>query len=319
MTDLQKKKYRASAIVLGHNQSHCIEKAIYSVLNQNFDGLEVILSDNGSKDSTFDIMTSIAKSYKGPHKIILNRNIEDIGFIGHLNQLFNLASGSFIFYNPGDDVSIQGRFKKIWEEYKRTNALLVHSDVMMVDLDGKELGIKSSSAKNLKDFSIYKVSQAFDLCIGATCGWDKDIFNFFGSISEPDTYDDLILYFRATLAGNKIGYIKEPLMYYTVGSGMTNTKAINDIEILNKLARNAKIQIGTLKQRLKDCNKLKPTYYRIKLLLKFRIYFAMGIDKFYNGATFISILKTLNPITYFGYFWAKNQLKKFNIPPVGKS
>ena len=66
-------KMRATAMVFGHNQAHFIEETIFAVLDQNFEGLEVILSDNGSSDNTFEIMSQIALAYAGPHKIVLNK------------------------------------------------------------------------------------------------------------------------------------------------------------------------------------------------------------------------------------------------------
>ena len=65
---------RATAVVLAYNQSRFIADAVNAVLSQKFDGLEVILSDDCSSDDTFEIMSQIASSYKGPHKIRLNKN-----------------------------------------------------------------------------------------------------------------------------------------------------------------------------------------------------------------------------------------------------
>ena len=45
-------KMRATAVVLAYNQSRFIRESVNSVLNQNFDVLEIILSDDVSKDDT---------------------------------------------------------------------------------------------------------------------------------------------------------------------------------------------------------------------------------------------------------------------------
>ena len=94
-------KMRATAVVLAYNQSRFIRDAVNSVLSQKFDGLEIILSDDGSKDDTFEIMSQIASNYKGPHVIRLNKNEKNLGFVEHLNLIFKLASTQFIIYNPG--------------------------------------------------------------------------------------------------------------------------------------------------------------------------------------------------------------------------
>ena len=174
-------KLRATAVVLAYNQSRFIAEAVNAVLNQDFDGLEVILSDDCSSDDTFEIMSQIASSYKGPHTIRLNKNEKNLGFIGHINLIFKLATTQFIIYNPGDDISLPNRFQKLWFEYKRKNALLVHSDVIEITESGQEMGIKSQKHV-LKDISLFKTSRKMSLCIGATCGWDRDLMKKFGEI-----------------------------------------------------------------------------------------------------------------------------------------
>ena len=73
-------KLRATAVVLTYNQSRFIAEAVNAVLSQKFDGLEVVLSDDGSSDGTYEIMSQIASSYKGPHIIRLNKNKKNLGF-----------------------------------------------------------------------------------------------------------------------------------------------------------------------------------------------------------------------------------------------
>ena len=308
MDDKPKKFIRATAVVFGHNQSNCIRESIYAVLRQEFEGLEVILSDNGSVDDTFKIMTDIADSYDGPHIIKLNQNTNNLGFIGHINQIFSLASGEFIFYNPGDDISYPGRFAKIWAEYKRTDALLVHSDVIKISDSGDEIGAWSQQSK-LKGLTIESAARSIALCIGATCGWHRDILEVFGKIVETDTYDDLIFYFRAMLAGNRIGYVPEPLMYYRVGSGMTNTPARTQSEKVVLLQQNSIIRLGTMKQRLRDCEKYDPTLNHIKRYLKFEIKISKGLMLAYHGDSYFSSTKNLNPTIFLGYITGKRELK----------
>ena len=311
MGNIQSNGIRATAVVFGHNQSKCIKETIYSVLNQDFDGLEIILSDNGSIDATFDIMSTVADSYVGPHTIRLNRNSKNLGFIGHINQAFQLASAQFIFYNPGDDVSLPGRFEKIWAEYQKTGALLVHSDVIEITESGEEIGIVSRR-KALEGLNLKRGARKMGLCIGATCGWDRDIMQLFGNIVETDTYDDLVFYFRAMLAGGRVGYVPEPLMLYRVGSGMTNTPVSNYSDKIKDLNRSSRIEIGTLKQRLRDCENYAPQLYRIRRYLKFKIKVAEGLQRALEGASCISVKSSLSPSFILGYMSGKRRVSKAN-------
>lgn len=299
---------RATAVVLAYNQSDYISESIHSVLNQDFEGLEVILSDDGSTDDTFKIMSDIANSYNGPHIIKLNKNINNLGFISHLNKIFTLASGEFIFYNPGDDISFPSRFEKLWAEYERTNALLVHSDVIKISDTGDEIGIWSRQSI-LENLTLESAARSTALCIGATCGWHRDILDKFGKIVEADTYDDLIFYFRAMLAGNRIGYVAEPLMYYRIGTGMTNTSAKTHAEREAHFKKNSLVRLATMKQRLRDCELYNSKIHHIKRYLNFEIKIYKGLLLAHNNSSYFSAIKNFSPTIFLGYVTGKRDIR----------
>ena len=302
-------KMRATAVVLAYNQSRFVEEAVNSVLNQNFDGLEVILSDDGSSDDTFEIMSKITSSYNGPHTIRLNKNKKNLGFIAHINLVFKLATTQFIIYNPGDDMSLPNRFQKLWVEYKRTNALLVHSDVIEVMESGQEVGIKSQKDV-LRDISLFRTSKKMSLCIGASCGWDRDLIKIFGEISETDTYDDVVFYFRAKLAGDRIGYVQEPLIRYRTGSGITNTPVKNYSEKLDDLKKKTSVAVATLRQRLKDCQNFSPHLVYLKRYIKFWIKVAQGRGQAYAGEKTMNVIKTFSLPTILGYAIGRHHFRR---------
>lgn len=308
MDEKPRNNIRATAVVFGHNQSHCIRESISSVLNQDFKGLEIILSDNASIDDTFEIMSEMSESYTGPHSIKLNKNKKNLGFIGHINQVFSLAQGQFIFYNPGDDISMPGRFQKIWSEYKRTNALLVHSDVTQISDLGEKIGDRSQQS-HLDGLTLEQCARSMSLCIGSTCGWDRDIEKIFGKIIETDTYDDLVFYFRAMLAGNRIGYVPEPLVYYRVGSGMTNTPVRKASERILRLVYDSKIRLGTMKQRLLDCKNYPLAPPHIKRYLKFEIKISQGLLLAYQEKSYVSAIKTFSFTIFLGFMAGKRNLR----------
>jgi hypothetical protein len=52
--------------------------------------------------------------------------------------------------------------------------------------------------------------------VGATLGWDRDIWRTFGSLGPTPVFDDFPTAFRASLIG-EIGYLDEPLLHYRTG------------------------------------------------------------------------------------------------------
>ncbi|WP_299586222.1 glycosyltransferase [uncultured Tateyamaria sp.] len=247
-----------SLIIFGYNQAEIIRPIIMAALAQDYVNLEIVLSDNGSADETFAVMTEIADAYKGPHTIRLNRNEPPgRGFIGHVNQAFDLCRGALIVYNPGDDVSEPHRVARLSQAAAHTQALLIHSDVTECGPDGLSLDKVWSVQPNLEGKTSQDAALMFALCIGATCAWRHELMDRFGPIEEAGTYDDLVFYFRALLAG-RVAHVPEPLMRYRTGIGLSHSAELGAgatrADRLAKLARILTLNLSTMRQRRRDAD-----------------------------------------------------------------
>jgi len=95
-----------SYCIFSYQQEDYIKQTIHSALNQTFSPLEIIISDDFSSDATFSVIQETVKEYKGPHKIILNRNEKNLGIGAHFSKVaYDLANGDYIITIGGDDTS----------------------------------------------------------------------------------------------------------------------------------------------------------------------------------------------------------------------
>jgi glycosyltransferase involved in cell wall biosynthesis len=92
-------------ILFAYNQEHYVREAIEAAFAQTYSPLEIILSDDGSRDGTFEVMREMAAAYRGPHTLVLNRNEPNLGIGGHVNKAFAMAKGEWIVTAAGDDIS----------------------------------------------------------------------------------------------------------------------------------------------------------------------------------------------------------------------
>lgn len=88
-----------SVIIPSFNHVQYIENAINSVLSQDYDNFELIVVDDGSKDNSHALLSSLNSDPR--MRIILN----DInkGQSAVLNQALKLAQGEFVCLLPSDD------------------------------------------------------------------------------------------------------------------------------------------------------------------------------------------------------------------------
>jgi glycosyltransferase involved in cell wall biosynthesis len=208
-------------VIIAYNQERYIKEAIEGAFAQTYSPLEIILSDDHSSDSTFEIMQREAEKYTGPHQVILNRNPMNRGIAGHINRIMALAHGEMIVIAAGDDISLSIRVEKIeniWAEndYK---IMSIHSAFMRIDSVGNELGVGHHVWKNCFNDLDILVNKHL-MVQGSTHAWHKSVFDVFGDLDEEIINEDIVIPFRSALLGS-VQYISEPLIEYRVDVGVS--------------------------------------------------------------------------------------------------
>ena len=218
-----------SLALVTYNQEQFIAQAVQSAFAQTYSPLEIILSDDGSTDGTFGILREMASRYCGPHRIVLNRNEQNIGLARHVNQIARLARGELVIAAAGDDLSVPDRAEilfKAWNDSGRRAACL-HSRVTHIDPAGQlaeppaweHLGeptyrIISQPISPLQ----YVKTQQPDV-MGCSCAWSTSLFQTFGDLPEDVIHEDNAIVLRALLTGGSILFIDTPLVQYRVHGG----------------------------------------------------------------------------------------------------
>ena len=202
-----------SFVLISFNQERFIREAVEGAFSQTYTPLEIILSDDTSSDHSFKIMEELSKSYKGKHKLLLNKNANNLGIGGHINKIMELSSGELVVIAAGDDISLPARVEKIHIAYKVSGgkAISIFSNYIKIDADGKEIGIKYNKGFPDGYFLPKNIIERNSLLPGCTHAWHKNNFRIFGDIITPLTCEDMVIPFRSSLIGN-IKYISEPLV-----------------------------------------------------------------------------------------------------------
>ena len=98
---------KVSVLMSVYNGEKYLREAVESILNQTFRDFEFIIIDDGSTDSTNEIIRSYSDC-----RIRLLENEENIGLTKSLNKGIDQCRGEYIARMDGDDVSLQQRFSK---------------------------------------------------------------------------------------------------------------------------------------------------------------------------------------------------------------
>ena len=98
-----------SVLLSTYNSEETLGESIDSLLNQTYKNLEILISDDGSIDSTIEICK---KFQLKDERILLFSNKKNIGLTKSLNNLAQKASGSLIARHDADDISLPDRIEE---------------------------------------------------------------------------------------------------------------------------------------------------------------------------------------------------------------
>ncbi len=189
--------------LFAYNQEQFIEEAVRGALSQTYSPLEIILSDDGSSDRTYEIMSRMADEYEGPHTIILNRNEPNLGLCAHINKVFKIATAEIVVVAAGDDISLSDRTKETWEIFsKNQNILAVSMQHISIDIKGNILPKKNDKKiegkYKLEDYGNRNKQPIH----GSAMAYRKKIFEYFGPLPSWCQAEDAPLVFRSLLIGS---------------------------------------------------------------------------------------------------------------------
>lgn len=232
-----------SVFVLTYNQEPFVLETMRSVLRQTYEPLEIILSDDCSKDETFSIMKEEAAKYSGPHKLILNRNKKNYGLAAHMNWAWEVSSGQYIIAHGGDDISLPERTEKSMRRLLDQN-----NPVDLVCTHFAEINVNSDPTGYVKKEVVFVPDLSSDVlswkcgATGACAAYNRKLYDKYGPLDSRVLSEDWVFSFRAWLESG-ISIIEEPLVLHR-----THDESISQLHKNIKKNKNRKKRKNRRKQ-----------------------------------------------------------------------
>lgn len=133
-----------SVCMATYNGEKFIKEQIDSILSQLSDDDELVVSDDGSKDRTLDIISS----YNDKRIRILHHSAPH-GFVHNFENALGNAKGDYIFLSDQDDYWIPGKVKTAMGYLTSGTDLVIHN-AELVDGKGQPLGTDYYSCMHSK-------------------------------------------------------------------------------------------------------------------------------------------------------------------------
>lgn len=124
--------------ILAYNNYNFIKEAIDSVLNQNYDSIEIIINNDGSKDfNEQELFKYICENKKNNIKnIIIHNNEENVGTVKSANYICKNASGEYFMLMAADDALYdQEVFGRYVQEFSKRDEKVLMAKIAMCGLE----------------------------------------------------------------------------------------------------------------------------------------------------------------------------------------
>jgi glycosyltransferase involved in cell wall biosynthesis len=111
-----------------------VEAQLHSILKQLGNDDEVVIVDDASTDNTVDLISNIVDA-----RIRLLTSAHNRGALRSFEKALEEARGDYIFFSDQDDLWLPGKVAIMLEEFRKSGALAIVSDAIVVKHDGTTL------------------------------------------------------------------------------------------------------------------------------------------------------------------------------------
>jgi len=195
-----------SIVIVSYNQEKFISEAILGAVLQDYENLEVIVSDDGSTDKTQRIIEDFAKRY--PNRLIPLLNDQNSGITVNCNKALSACRGELITFIGGDDVMLAGKVTAQVEWFKRDqHRILCGHLVENVLEDGSISPFQEITNSRSKGYGPMNYLKRLDLLHGTSIMVRKSAIPLHGFDEAVTVASDYLFWVEVLMSGGEYGCV----------------------------------------------------------------------------------------------------------------
>jgi glycosyltransferase involved in cell wall biosynthesis len=254
-----------SVVIPVYNSEKYLEECLNSVLEQTYSNIEIIVINDGSTDSSLEIL----KKYSDKVNIISQKNQ---GLASALNTGIKQMQGEWFKWFSPDDVMYSYTIDALVDEVKKYSNTIVYSNWEIIDENGNQLReFCESNYNELSDFEYnIRLLDGQQINVNTTL-IPSSLFDKISirKLDDPVAIDYMFFLYSALLYNVKFRLIQKPLVKYRIHSKQLSHKNISNTlnyvskiknEILNQLENSSREKYV---EELLQYQKTKPVKQKI--------------------------------------------------------
>ena len=207
---------KINILMATYNGRRYVAKQVESILNQTYKDFRLIISDDGSTDSTVKILQEYEKN---DSRVEVYSQQENLGIVSNFEFLIGKVRSELFMFADQDDVWEPDKIEKTLEKMNKDNLDLVYTDLEVVDSKLNQISPSYWKLKGL-DYRIKKYNNFESLYLnnfitGCTMLVKSKWINEFMPLPKESKYvlHDYWISLIVSQKG-KIGYLDEPTLKY---------------------------------------------------------------------------------------------------------
>lgn len=215
-----------SVIVLMYNKFDYFKECIDSVLNQEYDNIEIIISDDGSSNFDEHVFENyILQSKKEISNVIVTGNQINVGTVKNFNKALQLSTGQYIIPLALDDILYDcNTISDIVKFFQSTKCMIFTAYREVYDEEMKNIITKLPQSKvvnlieNADSSKLYKKLCMGNFISGACTPFSRKFIEKYGYFDEEYVLlEDFPKYLSVLRQGCKIHFFRRNTIKYRSG------------------------------------------------------------------------------------------------------
>ncbi len=221
-------KSLVSVIIPAYNHENYVQGTIKSIIEQTYQNVELIVIDDGSKDSTWQKIQELQNECEKRFVRVVFETKENEGSCKTLNKLLSLAQGEFVYIIASDDLAKPNAIEKEVEFLvQNKDYALVVGDNEIIDSEGNKVYWDDNKAL------VYNRNEAKFL---TNVAYIQPSWNFNFNSETFGTYETLYI---ANYVPN--GYLIRKSIFDTIGE-FTPEAPLEDFWLMLQISKYAKMK-----------------------------------------------------------------------------
>ena len=229
-----------SVIIITYNSSRYVLETLESIKSQSWKYIELIISDDASKDNTVQLCRDWIKENR--ERFVESKIITvemNTGISANCNRGLQATTGEWIKLIAGDDVLMDNCIADNLEYARRLpEASFIVSDMTEIDENSVPIykknineGLAFLMSKSTTEEQLKAYSRWPEFLNTPTFFYRRELLNVIGYCNEKfKIYEDMVMIFKIISAKVKIHYVNKPTVQYRIhANSASRNKSIDEI------------------------------------------------------------------------------------------